>query len=576
MNTFTQHGRSAVVLRRLLVVAVLSCCCRHAVRPAHAAGESPQIRAAIDKAKAYLTKNGAQTLGGPASLAALALLKDGASIDNPAVTHCLALIEHKLKDGSYVNQGEIYEAGVDMMVLANADPERFRGQMQAITNHLIKSQLSNGAWDYRNGDGGDTSMMQYALLGLWAAQRSGIEVPRTVIEKAASWMLKTQRGSGGFIYHPLSTGKHEAGQEELGIGSAGISSVGITRVMLYPEILQQQPKSKPTKGKKKFGVLESVNLDTAPDEVAAAKAGNSSVAKAALTGSLGRGIGWLAQRFTVRSAPRYHMYYIYTLERAASLSLTQRIGNHDWYAEGAAFLLGDQNADGSWKSQSGAIPSTAFGVLFLIRATGKVMGLPEVGGGLLAGGRGLPDDLSEARLKDGKVKEEKPLGALDELLKELANTKDFAVADVQQAIVEKVQISTPEEREKLIEQKDLLLRLAKDKRDEVRRTAMWALGRTDDLQVAKSLLLVLKTDTNVDILVEARNSLCALSRKPRGFGFPAGPYDALPESASDDQKGRALTEWRFTVFNRWADWYRSVRPYAERDELDRIGRLKKK
>ncbi|MEO1999314.1 MAG: hypothetical protein ABGZ17_29065 [Planctomycetaceae bacterium] len=576
MNTFARNRLGAVALRRLLVVALIGCGSWCPVKSVSAAGESPKIRAAINKAKQYLTASSGTSSGGEMSLAALALLKDGEKLDNAAVARGVKLILGKVRSSAYSPDGHIYESGVDLMVLANADPEKFRPQMQAIVNYVLKSQLSNGSWDYTSPDGGDTSMMQYALLGLWAAQRNGVEIPRAAVEKAASWMLKTQRPSGGFIYHPQSTGKHHAGEEELGITSAGISSVGITRVMLYPEVLQPQ-KPEPKRDKKRFGVLEQVNLDSTPDEAAKIKAGKSSIAKAALSGSLARGIGWLAQRFSVRSSPRYHMYYIYTLERAASLSLAQRVGNHDWYAEGSTFLVSGQSDDGSWQlGQSGNVPSTAFGVLFLVRATGKVMGLPEVGGGLLAGGRGLPDDLSETRLNDGKVEEVKPLGALDELLMELANTKDFAVADVQQAIVEKVQISTPEEREKLIEQKDLLLRLAKDKRDEVRRTAMWALGRTDDLQVAKSLLLVLKTDTNVDVLVEARNSLCALSRKPRGFGFPAGPYDALPESAADDQKRRALTEWRFNVFNRWADWYRGVRPYAERDELDRIGRLRKK
>jgi len=576
MNTFARKRLGAVALRRMLFVGMIGCgiCCPVSV--VRAAGEPAKIRAAINKAKKYLNDMTATAGGGELSLAALALLKDGENTENATVVRGVKAIVGKVRNGSYNPATHVYESGVDMMVLANADPEKYRPQMQAITNYLIKHQLSNGSWDYLAPDGGDTSMMQYALLGLWAAQRNGIEIPRTVIENAASWMLKSQRPSGGFIYHPNSTGKHHAGLEELGIASAGISSVGITRVMLYPEVLQPQKPKVAAQGKKKFGVLETVNLDATPDESAQIKAGQSSIAKAALTGSLGRGLGWLAQRFSVRSSPRYHMYYIYTLERAASLSLTQRIGNHDWYAEGAAYLIAEQSDNGSWAAgQSGLVPSTAFGVLFLVRATGKVMGLPEVGGGLLAGGRGLPDDLSETRLNDGKVQEEKALGPLDELLNELANTKDLSVGEIQKAIVEKVQISTPEEREKLIEQKDLLLRLAKDKRDEVRRTAMWALGRTDDLQVAKSLLLVLKKDNNVDILVEARNSLCALSRKPRGFGFPAGPYDSLPETASDEQKRRALTEWRFSVFNRWADWYRSVRPYAERDELDRIGRLRK-
>ena len=44
------------------------------------------------------------------------------------------------------------------------------------------------------------------------------------------------------------------------------------------------------------------------------------------------------------------------------------------------------------------MPSTAFGLMFLTRATHKTLGRRhrrrKIGGGLLAGGRGLPKDLS--------------------------------------------------------------------------------------------------------------------------------------------------------------------------------------
>ena len=43
----------------------------------------------------------------------------------------------------------------------------------------------------------DTSQAQFALLGLWAAQRAGVEVSPEVWQKAGRWFLSSQREDGG-------------------------------------------------------------------------------------------------------------------------------------------------------------------------------------------------------------------------------------------------------------------------------------------------------------------------------------------------------------------------------------------
>jgi len=461
------------------------------------------------------------------------------------------------------------------MFLASVDPDRLRPQMQLITSYILATQNGPGDWDYvgEEKDGGDTSMVQYALLGLWAAKDAGIDVPNEAVDRAARWLLKTQKSEGGYGYHPF-TKQGKPNVQEQAITSAGASGIGIVRIMMYPESnpFAAGNKKKKEPPKKKFGVLEEVQVGVTEEEAAAQASGNGSIPIAQLDASLQRSLGWMNRAYNIRTSPRYHFYYLYTLERCASLAGVEQLGTHNWYADGTKFLVESQLKEGNWAGQhSGPVGSTCFAVMFLMRATGKALGAPDVGGGLLAGGRGLPDDLTELAMKEGEVVKEKKLGPLDELLKELANTKDFNVSDVQQAIVEKVEIGSPEDREKLIQQKNLLLRLVKDRRPEVRRTAMWALGRTDDLQVAKPLIGVLNNDNNVDVLVEARSALCVLSRRPRGFGFPTGPYDQLSEQASDDEKVAALTQWRTSVFEAWRDWYLKVRPYDERDELAPFG-----
>src|SRR5262249_36009807 len=141
---------------------------------------------------------------------------------------------------------------------------------------------------------------------------------------------------------------------------------------------------------------------------------------------------------------------------------------------------------GAWYDSTGATPATAFGVLFLGKATEKMLGRkpvkqdPKFGGGLLIGGRGLPDNLETLTLGPGAVRVRKLKGPVDELLAELEKAESRQVEAAQASLVEAVATDDPEA---LIGQADRLLKLAGDKRMEVRRTVFWALGRSNELRV---------------------------------------------------------------------------------------------
>ena len=61
------------------------------------------------------------------------------------------------------------------------------------------------------------------------------------------------------------------------------------------------------------------------------------------------------------------------LERAGVLCGLRKIDGRDWYAEGAAWLVSTQDADGSWKAGGGAVHRTCFALLFLRRGTVPVL-----------------------------------------------------------------------------------------------------------------------------------------------------------------------------------------------------------
>ena len=91
-------------------------------------------------------------------------------------------------------------------------------------------------------------------------------------------------------------------------------------------------------------------------------------------------LNWLEQHWSVEGNPEgdssWHFYYLYGLERVGAFTGLARIGEHDWYQEGAARLLKEQRPDGGWRNDDDAAwpwpmrtANTCFALLFLRKAT---------------------------------------------------------------------------------------------------------------------------------------------------------------------------------------------------------------
>ncbi|MDQ3331967.1 MAG: HEAT repeat domain-containing protein, partial [Planctomycetota bacterium] len=281
--------------------------------------------------------------------------------------------------------------------------------------------------------------------------------------------------------------------------------------------------------------------------------------------SVDRAVAWATTNFRLPPSQLWRMYFLYGVERMAALGNLTALGPHDWYAEGAAWLLKEQQPNGAWTDNGGEVIATAFSILFLSKSTAKMLGrsydVAELGGGLLAGGRGLPDDLG--RVKVTGVEKREAGCPLDELLGRLESVSGADVPDVQNAVLEAIRFG---DREKLIGQRERLRRLVLDPRPEVRRTALWALGRGGELSDVPLLIRGL-SDEDAAVEIEAHNALCVLSRRPLAFGLSGDPLGSLPEDASDAQKAQTLAAWRQEAVAAWTEWYRRVAPYDERDGL---------
>ncbi len=58
--------------------------------------------------------------------------------------------------------------------------------MEAIARYLLSKQKANGSWDYESRTNGDTSISQYAVLGLWEAENAGATVPARCRDRGAT------------------------------------------------------------------------------------------------------------------------------------------------------------------------------------------------------------------------------------------------------------------------------------------------------------------------------------------------------------------------------------------------------
>ena len=564
-----------ILTRSLSVTSIALAMLMTLVQGESGAADQARIDAAILRAQKYLRQT--RMAGAHGSLAAMAYVKSGGDKKAPPVQQRVQELVAQIDTaGAYRPLSHHnYAASVDLMLLEAMDAEKYLPQIELIVQYLLYTQQPNGAWFYDHGiepDCGDTSITQYVVMGLWAASRAGVDIPVDVLERVAKWHLERQQSDGGFVYHPFDRkleNHPEHHQSSDTMTAAGTSSLLILRRMLFDEV-DLTPEIRPADTKRRFGVLERF-VDERPGQKKSVK-GVPTLRPAAIDKVLKESTRWIGSHLGERNPnhEKFFAYHLYTIERIAALLDALKIGGHDWFNEGADELLQRQAADGSWSDMCTTQASTAMGLMFLSKATTTVVTpkkrVAMVGGGLQAGGRGLPENLDTVQVKDGNIAPRKLMGPVDNLLIELERSSEAKVEDVQAAVVEAVQLDRPEE---LIGQIDRLKKLATDSRIEVRRTALWALGRSGDLTSAKVLIQGLG-DPEPTVVREASLALCILSRRLDGVGQPIDPLDdaqmGLNENATDEERLKRLNEWKAESKKRWYDWYQKNRVYDERDD----------
>ncbi|MEW4567086.1 hypothetical protein AB1L88_04395 [Tautonia sp. JC769] len=494
----------------------------------------------ISQGVAFLKSRGPSVTPGESALAALAMLKAGVPTDDPALVQTIqnALSASNSEGYRPARSGgaDIYETGIACMMLVNLDPNVYRPMIQSAASYLIAKQKSNGAWDYdgRSGDTGDCSISQYAILGLWEAESAGVRVPPSVWERAARWYMSVQRG-GGWNYHPDAPSP-----PTVSMTAAGTGSLLICKMQLAPYRKRRERTTSP--------LLVPLVPETDQAEF------RVGLTDAQLDQAIGQGITWLARNYRPDQSNLFGpsiFYGLYGCERVGGLGNLAQFGSVDWFRVGAQYITANQTGNGSWNAMFEAVANTSWAVLFLTRATEKTLErikVERLGSGTLLGGRGLPENLENLTVAQGRVVVRPMNGAIEEMLSILEDPRADEGESALAGLIDRYFTSGPLA---LKPYKDRFRVLLIEGIPAQRLTAAWALARTGDLDVVPDLIAAIE-DRNNEVAATADYGLRLLSRRLDGGGLPAG--------ADDAQKRAAAADWR--------RWYDSIQPALSVDRAN--------
>lgn len=285
-----------------------------------------------------------QYRNGITSLCALALLKSGVPSNHPAIQNAKRFLLQ-------VQPRYTYSAALQLMFFAELRDTTVHAAAEDAVQLLLswEKRSPRGAWGYPNGPA-DLSNTQFAALGLWAAERMNIKLPdklwvnmvettvryymkgREIVEVVQKDGRRLKKEIEGFAYFANDTQYPAYG----GMVVAGLGVIGLAEQVgtkLPADLKRQTEKAKE------------------------------------------RALGWLTHYFRVDAVPGYPerlQYFLYGLERVGSLLDMHTFGPHEWYREGAAYLVKTQQNDGSWYHTEYGTHyecATGFALLFLTRAT---------------------------------------------------------------------------------------------------------------------------------------------------------------------------------------------------------------
>lgn len=285
---------------------------------------------------------------GLTSLVTLSLLNSGMSPDSEPIRRALTWLKSADHDPI-----PTYDISLAIMALAASNDPTVKGKISRLADRLESYQhhgAEGGTWGYHGDDSRyDNSNTQFAILGLREAYYAGVPISREVWQRSQEHFLRAQNGpvdspnGSGWSYTPGDT------------TTGSMSVAGIASLTTTSAALQDDRDVDPD------GHINCCGRAEDPAQLA-----------------IESGTRWLSRHFRVRSNPgseNWPLYYMYGLERAGRFTGQRFFGEHDWYREGAEFLVSGQSVrEGIWVSrQEDQVAGTSLGLLFLAKGLAPVV-----------------------------------------------------------------------------------------------------------------------------------------------------------------------------------------------------------
>ncbi len=518
--------------------------------------DSPEVREMLTRAMTYLetaSKGGEGGMLGGECLMGLAAYKYNKRFGQqsntlPALTQQGLAVA--IQSAGRLKSENNYSVGIALILLCEVHPQQHIPAITAYMEELLKRQKPNGGWGYSEQPAGDLSQLQYGVLGLWSAKNAGLQVPEKSIVDVVNYVIRVQDPSGAWGYQGKDPGGYtRVPQTKI---RPSLCAAGAGSLYVGADFLGMSKTGKPrTISARK---LPPALIPVVEDDKSGRGRLRGSIDPGKLKQAMNDGQQWFRKRNSLR-ANMYQYYFLYGLERYESFKEKVN-GTYEeeprWYNDGVRLLRELQGDKGSWGiatnmavNPTGTTPpiATSFSMLFLLRSTRETIEQVIERDGLLHGGRGLPGDLTEIRLRNNKIVAPAITGEVEDLITMLEDEEGEKIENMLEN-PDALSLSgmTGSGRE-FTARLARILRTGKSYKARI--VAARTLGRQGDLDNVPVLIYGL-TDPDPRVVIEARDGLRLISRKFDGFGLSDKPTPSQ----------------RRTAVKAWKDWYKSIRPDA--------------
>ncbi len=294
---------------------------------------------------------------GITALCTLALLENGVPVNDPQIKKGRQFV---IKESDKLKS--TYDLALATLLLSRIGDREDKTMIRKYAARLIAGQTSTGGWSYScplagtsiinnprarpkpKVSPGDNSCTQFAVLGLWTASRSNIDIEESMIGVARRF-VETQNEDGGWSYRLPAEEKAEPSKNSMTL--AGLFCLTVARAAKIRAMQESEQKEEPD----------------AEARAETQKEGESLLSDPIFAKGLEMA-GKYASGISLSSAK----YFLWSTERVGVLLGLEKLGDTDWFSKGATVLIKTQKEDGGWENSRGKLVDTAFAILFLRKA----------------------------------------------------------------------------------------------------------------------------------------------------------------------------------------------------------------